>query len=118
MTVFSSSLGKCTVQVRQGVEGLQLPSDGNQDGTLDLSDGIHLLSFLFLGTVAALPCGGGAIGDEANVSLLDSNGDGKLDLADAVRVLGFLFQGASPPVLGTECVPIPGCPENPDGCGE
>ena len=50
-------------------------------------------------------------------SRYDSDGEGAIDLGDAIRVFNFLFQGAAPPVLGTECVPIPGCPENPDSCG-
>ena len=29
-----------------------------------------------------------------------------------VRILGFLFLGEPPPVLGTECTRIVGCPEN------
>ena len=115
--VSPSSLGECKFLVREGVAGRQLPSDGNQDGDLDISDGIHLLSFLFLGTVTSLPCGDGTSGDPANLALLDSNGDGTIDLADAIRVFGFLFQGAAPPVLGTECVPIAECPESAEGCG-
>ncbi len=42
----------------------------------------------------------------------DVNDDGKLDLSDPVSILGFLFLGGSPPVLGTECVRIAGCPES------
>ena len=33
------------------------------------------------------------------------------NLSDAIRVFGFLFLGNPPPVLGVNCVPIPGCPE-------
>ena len=106
--------------VRQGATcappgGSQLPADCNQDGTLDLSDGVCLLTFLFLGTIPRLPCGDGSAADPANVTLLDSNGDAMLDLSDAVRVLGYLFVGTPPPVLGTSCTPIVGCPDGP-GC--
>ena len=95
--------------------GLQLPADCNQDGVLDLSDGVCLLTFLFLGTIPRLPCGDGSAADPANVTLLDSNGDAMLDLSDAVRVLGYLFVGTPPPVLGTSCTRVVGCPDGP-GC--
>jgi hypothetical protein len=58
-----------------------------------------------------LPCGDGSISDSGNVALLDSNGDLTLDLSDSVRVFGYLFVGLPPPVLGTKCAPIEGCPE-------
>jgi hypothetical protein len=70
--------------------------DSNGDGTLDISDAIHLLGFLFLGGPAVLSCEDAA----------DANGDGTLDLSDAVYVLLFLFQGGAAP-------PAPG----PDTCG-
>ncbi|MBI4583900.1 MAG: hypothetical protein HY717_07735, partial [Planctomycetes bacterium] len=93
--------------------GLQLPGDANQDGQLDLSDAIWLLEHLFLGTVKNLPCEGQTAGDPGNGErrLLDSNGDKQIDLSDAVGVLVFLFLGNAPPVLGTHCVAIPGCPD-------
>ena len=49
-----------------------------------------------------------------NTALLDSSGDGRVDLADAVHVLRYVFLDGAPPVLGTRCVPLPGCP---DSCG-
>jgi hypothetical protein len=95
--------------------GAQLRSDCNQDGELDISDGICLLGNLFLGEPALLPCGDGGSEDPGNVSLLDSNGDGSVDLSDAVSVFVFLFLGIHRPVLGTDCLPIAGCPAN-KGC--
>ncbi|MBI4603635.1 MAG: hypothetical protein HY721_16910 [Planctomycetes bacterium] len=91
----------------------QAPSDLNQDAALDISDGVALLLFLFGGR-SSLPCSDGTIADPGNLALLDSNGDADVDLSDAIRVFGFLFLGAPPPVLGTECLEIPGCP---DACG-
>jgi hypothetical protein len=96
--------------------GAQIPSDCNQDGHLDLSDGVCLLNFLFRGTVSRLPCDSGAATDPGNVALLDSNGDAHVDLSDALRVFGFLFQGRPPPVLGTTCTKMVGCPDGP-ACG-
>jgi len=93
--------------------GAQLPSDCNQDGNLDLSDGVCLLNYLFLGTLARLPCDSGAATDPANVTLLDANGDGGIDLSDATRVFSYLFLGGPPPVRGTACTSIVGCPTGP-----
>ena len=72
-------------------EGIQKPSDVNQDGALDLSDAVALLGFLFLGTPELLPCGDGEASDPGNITLLDENGDGGIDISDAVGVLGFLY---------------------------
>ena len=91
--------------------GLQLPGDLNQDGSMDISDSIALLGHLFLGSPARLPCQEGTIDDPANISLLDVNGDNSLNLTDAIHSLAYLFMGGAPPVPGTECMPIPGCPD-------
>jgi hypothetical protein len=87
-----------------------IPSDCNLDGVLDISDGICLLGHLFVGGPENLPCGEGTLGDLSNVALLDSTGDSNVDISDAVRLFGFLFLGSQPPVLGTACRAIPGCP--------
>ncbi|MGH9362269.1 MAG: hypothetical protein ACRD2T_10160, partial [Thermoanaerobaculia bacterium] len=96
--------------------GSQRPSDCNQDGRVDLSDGVCLLNFLFVGTVSRLPCGDGTVSEPGNLALLNANGDARLDLSDALRVFGFLFLGQRPPVLGTDCAVIAGCPDGPT-CG-
>ncbi len=92
---------------------VQMPGDCNQDGTLDLSDAVCLLFRLFQG--GALPCGPNLL-DPGNISLLDANGNAGVDLSDAIWVLGFLFRGSDPPVLGTACQPIDGCPDNSAKC--
>jgi hypothetical protein len=91
--------------------GLQRPGDCNQDNRLDISDGVCLLGYLFLGRPTRLPCGGGTTQDAGNVRLLDSNGDRQVNLSDAVYVLSFLFTGGPPPEAGKECIPIAGCPQ-------
>jgi hypothetical protein len=96
--------------------GSQKPSDCNQDGRIDLSDGVCLLNFLFVGTVDRLPCGDGTASEPGNLALLNANGDARLDLSDALRIFGFLFMGQQPPVLGTDCAVIAGCPDGPT-CG-
>jgi hypothetical protein len=65
---------------------LFLRGDINDDGTMDLSDGINLLSYLFTsGTEPGCFDGG------------DTNDDGALDLADAIVILSHLFTGGPPP---------------------
>jgi len=114
--VFHNLLGEFAFVALQstpkGVEGHQLPGDCNQDGDLDISDGICTLGVLFLGDPVAFPCGDGTSGDPANLALGDFNGDGRLDVSDGVATFGFLFGGDdSPHPLGGACVAIPGCPE-------
>lgn len=60
--------------------------DVSGDGTLDLSDPIALLGFLFLGEAS-----GGC--DDA----LDSDDNGSVNIADAVILLNFLFAGGPAP---------------------
>jgi hypothetical protein len=88
----------------------QRPGDADQDGKLDLRDPIHLLSFLFTGTVGPLPCGDGTASDAGNVAFLDTNGDGRLNAADAVYSLDFLFRDGPLPAQGQECIAVSGCP--------
>jgi hypothetical protein len=96
-----------------GAGGLQLPGDANQDGAADISDAVSLLRYLFIGGVR-LPCGDGTSADPGNRALLDLNGDDGVNLSDSVYLLAYLFQGGPPPVLGSACVRIEGCP---DACG-
>ena len=60
--------------------------DSNGDSKVDLSDGIHILSILFIG-FAAPGC----------IDASDSNNDGTLDLTDGIVVFNYLFLGGNPP---------------------
>jgi len=73
--------------------------DSNGDGTLDLSDPVHLLAWLFLG--GEVP---------GCLDAADGNGDRTHDLTDAVYLLGYLFlSGPIPPAPGPlECGTVPG----------
>ena len=64
---------------------LQIPGDCNQDGALDLSDGVCLLGHLFLGRPDSLPCDEGSVADAGNVVLLDGTGDAEVNLSDAIQ---------------------------------
>ena len=90
--------------------GGQIPSDCNQDGSLDLSDAVCFLRFLFLDTGSELPCGDGTALATGNVALFDCNGDQELDLSDGVCVLNALFLGTQEHSLGTGCAVVEGCP--------
>ena len=73
--------------------------DGNGDGSLELTDGIIVLNYLFTG------------GDAPGcMEAADSDNDGQISLTDAVLVLGYLFQGGNAPAL-------PGPPGVNTGCG-
>jgi len=89
--------------------GLQVPGDLNQSGSVTISDAAGLIRQLFLGPVT-LPCAGGTLEGAGNRILLDVEGDGAVDLTDGIYMLGYLFLSGPPPVLGTSCVPIAGCP--------
>jgi hypothetical protein len=72
--------------------------DSNDDGRVDISDAIHVLGFLFLGSRAP-PC----------LDAADTDDSGILDLTDGVAINLFLFLGAAaPPPPGTVlCGPDP-----------
>jgi hypothetical protein len=106
----SSMCEESLVVVQPG--GLRVPGDCNQDGETDMSDSICLLSHLFLGTPATLPCGDGTKSDPSNITLLDWQGDGSIDLPDAVAGLNWLFVGGPEFVLGFECLRIVGCDDS------
>jgi len=89
--------------------GGQKPGDSNRDGRLNLTDAIHLLNFLFTGSIA-LPCGDGSAQHAANVALLDTNGDLSINLTDSVYNLTYLFSRGPPPVQGQGCIEILECP--------
>jgi hypothetical protein len=59
--------------------------DANSDATVDLSDPVSTLGFLFLGE-AEPPC----------LDAADSNDDGRLDISDPVTTLTYLFLGGAP----------------------
>ncbi len=69
--------------------------DPNTDGSVDISDAVRILGFLFRGE-GDLPC----------ESAADSNDDGEVDISDAVLILIYRF-------LGGATIPDPG----PSLCG-
>ena len=73
-------------------ESLFIRGDANDDGGVDLADGIQILSFLFAGDSVVCP-------DAA-----DTTDDGQIDISDAVALFSYQFSGGAPPTA-----PFPGC---------
>src|SRR5687767_4151233 len=76
--------------------------DANASGAVDISDGIRILGYLFLGNPATLDCEDAA----------DVDASGTINLSDAVYILGYLFTGGSAPEA-----PFPSCGTSPGGLG-
>jgi hypothetical protein len=90
---FWSDVATVEIVVEEFVEPTPPPpifrrGDANLDVTIDVSNGIFILDFLFLGDAAfACPDAG------------DTDDSGDLDLSDAISVFEFLFLGNLPPPL-------------------
>jgi hypothetical protein len=108
----SGNATTCTFSVSVSCEagGFQLPGDCNQDGSLDISDPVCLLGFLFLGNPETLPCGSGGANDPSNESLFRWSSE-RIELSSAVQGLQFLFFGGAPNPMGQGCVQVSECPD-------
>lgn len=79
-------------------------ADSNGDGATDLTDGIHLLRYLFLGD-AAPDC----------LESADADNNGELEITDGILIFEFLFIGGRRPAdPGPSTVP---CGSDPDRAG-
>jgi hypothetical protein len=78
-----------------------LRGDANNDGDIDISDAVSIVTDLFLGQKALAPCR----------DALDANDDGAIDITDAVYIIAFQFLGAPPP---PPPYPEPGPDPTPD----
>ena len=103
-----------SVSVPAQCDGFQVPGDCNGDGAVDISDGVCLINFLFLGLLPELPCGDGSSQDPANQALISWLAPGDIDLSDVIALLNWKFLGGPPHHLGSACLPIAGCPS---ACG-
>lgn len=69
--------------------------DINGDWSMDLSDAIGLLLYLYVGGPAPVPM---ACGDEEpSIKNGDANGDGELDVSDGIYLMRWLFLGGPDP---------------------
>jgi PKD repeat protein len=78
-----------------------LRGDGNTDGTVDISDAISVLMFLYTGGIAP-PCH----------DAMDANDDGSVDISDPISIMVFLFNGGARP---NSPFPDAGLDPTPDG---
>lgn len=86
-------VGSCVATYEPPVIGGLVRGDTNTDGEHDLSDGILILLYLFLGEREP-PC----------LAAADADDSGVVELTDAVYYLSFLFLGgAAPPAPFPEC---------------
>ena len=77
--------------------------DANDDGGVDISDGIFTINYLFTGGAKPL-C----------LSASDTNDNGAIDISDAISVFSYLFAGGSDP---SPPFPLSGLDPTPDlGC--
>jgi len=88
-----------------------LPGDCNQDGAVDLSDGIAFLNWFFLGAELSSATAGSdlcivdATGATAvGLQIMDWTGEGALDLSDGVGLLTWFFSGGAEHDLGQACI--------------
>ena len=63
--------------------------DANRDGTVDISDSLSMLGYLFGGDAR--------VSDTTCLAASDANGDGNVDISDPVYTLSFLFLGGPVP---------------------
>jgi hypothetical protein len=92
-----------------GLGGWQRPGDSNQDGSLDIADGVSLLLRLFSGSPLPMPCDGDSFNAGGNLALLDVNNDAAVNLSDVIHMLHYVFLNGPPPALGGGCARIEGC---------
>ncbi|MEM7264207.1 MAG: hypothetical protein AAF488_19635, partial [Planctomycetota bacterium] len=90
----ANSIGATTLKagyIYEAASPLFLRGDANDDGTVDLSDGVSILEELFIRPSVGCYIAG------------DSDDDGNLTLTDAVYLFGFLFLGGDPLPPPAEC---------------
>jgi hypothetical protein len=86
--------------------------DANADGDIDLSDGIHILSWLYLGGTEPAPIACATA--YSHVRSGDVNADGGVDVSDAVRVLNYLFASGPAPAAACGLADGAGAAGNPN----
>jgi hypothetical protein len=81
--------------------------EANADGTLNITDGIFVLNYLFLGGPTP-PC----------LEAANANDDATLNITDGIYILNYLFLGGpAPPAPGAaSCGPDPEGSQSDDGC--
>jgi hypothetical protein len=65
--------------------------DANSDGSINISDAVFLIAYIFAGGDAPDPLPAG-----------DANGDGSVNISDAVFLIAYIFAGGAPPPTGCD----------------
>lgn len=97
---FPGTLHKCEVchgitPAGEGPHGImasgccEVPGDANHDNTVNVSDAVYLINYIFVGGMAPY------CPQEGNV-----NGDSTLNVSDAVYIINYVFVGGSAPTCG------------------
>jgi hypothetical protein len=96
---FAGTLRKCSVchgvtPTGQGPHGLIAHQcacgDANGDATINISDAVYLIAYIFASGSTPGPCG-------AADGLGDANGDGTVNISDAVYLIAYIFSGGLAP---------------------
>jgi hypothetical protein len=64
--------------------------DANNDGEIDISDAVFLISYIYSGGAAPADC-------NYPFGMGDANGDGRVSVADAIFLIGYMFSGGPAP---------------------
>ncbi|NIP42478.1 MAG: hypothetical protein GWO41_08430 [candidate division Zixibacteria bacterium] len=68
--------------------------DANEDGSVNVSDAVYIINFVFVGGNAPFP-----------YFVADSNCDCSVNVSDAVSIINFVFVGGDAPCQGPTCPP-------------
>ena len=88
----------------------QLPGDCNQDGVIDLSDGIAFLNWFFGGIPLPGPPGSELCltdpvdATAVGLQIMDWTGEGALDISDGIGLLTWFVGGGAEHDLGSACI--------------
>ncbi|MDD4051042.1 MAG: dockerin type I repeat-containing protein [candidate division Zixibacteria bacterium] len=66
-----------------------MPGDANNDGKVNVGDGVYIITYVFRGGPAPICLAEG-----------DANGDGKINVGDAVYIITYVFRGGPAPICG------------------
>ncbi len=97
VTIYSPEIGEDEIVVNVTLTVTTLPcqgkcGDANNDGSVNVSDAVYIINFVFVGGGAPQPvqaCG-------------DANSDASVNVSDAVYIINFVFVGGGAP---TDCSP-------------
>ncbi len=70
-----------------------LCGDANNSATVNISDAVFLIAYIFAGGTAPGPCACSGTGNAQG----DASGDGKINISDAVYLIAYIFAGGPPP---------------------